>query len=174
MPQIRKTSRETEDTIHARYYRFRVPLEPHKTAEVTVTESRVFVDSYVLQNFTRPDLELFIARGYLDAPTRAALEKLIDIKTRIAANEARLQAITSEATEIAQDQARLRENIKALTATAEARQLIARYVAKADTQESRLEQLEKDRRAALDEQARLQAELGAAIRAFALDRQLNQ
>ena len=68
----------------------------------------------------------------------------------------------------------MRENIKALTATAEARQLIARYVAKADTQESRLEQLEKDRRAALEEQARLQAELSAAIRAFALDRQLNQ
>ena len=162
------------DGKSARYYRFRVSLEPHQTAEVAVTEQRVFVDNYVLQNFTRPDLELFIARGYLDAPTRAALEKLIEIKTRIAANEARLQAITAETTEIAADQARLRENIKALTATSEAKQLIARYVAKADTQESRLEQLEKDRRAALEEQARLQAELSAAIRGFALDRQLNQ
>jgi len=162
------------DGKSARYYRFRVPLDPHQTSEVAVTERREFVDSYVLQNFTRQDLEVFIARGYLDAPTRTALEKLIDIKARIAANEARLQAITSEATEIAADQERLRENIKALTATAEARQLIARYVAKADTQESRLEQLEKDRRAALEEQARLQAELSSAIRAFALDRQLNQ
>ena len=162
------------DGKSARYYRFRVPLDPHQTAEVAVTERREFVDSYVLQNFTRQDLELFIARGYLDAPTRAALEKLIDIKTRIAANEARLQAINSEAGEIAQDQARLRENIKALSATAEAKQLIARYVAKADTQESRLEQLEKDRRAALEEQARLQAEFNSAIRGFALDRQLSQ
>lgn len=67
----------------------------------------------------------------------------------------------------------LRENIKALTATTEARQLIARYVAKADTQESRLEQLEKDRRAAIDERARLQSELEAAIRGLAFDRQLN-
>jgi len=161
------------DGKSARYYRFRVPLEPHQTAEVAVTERRVFVDSYVLSNFTRPDLELFIARNYIDSQTRAALEKLIDIKSRITANESRLQAINNEATEIAQDQARLRENIKALTATAEARQLITRYVAKADTQESRLEQLEKDRRAALEEQARLQSELAAAIRGFALDRQLN-
>lgn len=161
------------DGKSARYYRFRVPLEPHQTAEVAVTERRVFVDSYVLSNFTRPDLELFIARNYIDAPTRTALEKLIDIKSRIAANEARLQAINSEATEIAQDQERLRENIKALTATAEAKQLITRYVAKADTQESRLEQLEKDRRAALEEQARLQSEFATAIRGFALDRQLN-
>jgi hypothetical protein len=162
------------DGKSARYYRFRVPLEPHQTAEVPVTEHRAFVDSYVLQNFTRQDLEVFIARGYLDAPTRAALEKLIDIKTRMAASEARLQAINNETTEIATDQARLRENIKALSATAEARQLITRYVAKADTQESRLEQLEKDRRAALEEYSRLQAELSAAIRGFALDRQLNQ
>ncbi|HEV7684027.1 MAG TPA: hypothetical protein VGO68_17985, partial [Pyrinomonadaceae bacterium] len=64
------------DGKSARYYRFRVPLEPHQTAEVPVTEHRAFVDSYVLQNFTRQDLEVFIARGYLDAPTRAALEKL--------------------------------------------------------------------------------------------------
>jgi urocanate hydratase len=127
----------------------------------------------VLQNFTRPDLELFIARGYIDAPTRAALENLIELKDRIAANAARLLAINSEAAEITDDQARLRENIKALTATTEAKQLISRYVAKADTQESRLEQLEKDRRAALEDQARLQAELNSAIRGFALDRQLN-
>jgi hypothetical protein len=162
------------DGKSARYYRFRVPLEPHQTAEVPVTEHRAFVDSYILQNFTRQDLEVFIARGYLDAPTRAALEKLIDIKTRMAVSEARLQAINNEATEIATDQGRLRENIKALSATAEARQLITRYVAKADTQESRLEQLEKDRRAALEEFSRLQAELNAAIRGFSLDRQLNQ
>ena len=133
----------------------------------------MFVDSYALLNFTRSDLELFIARNYIDAPTRAALEKLIDIKARIAANEARLQAIINEVTEIAEDQERLRENIKALTATAEAKQLIARYVAKADTQESRLEQLEKDRRAAREEQARLQSELATAIRGVALDRQIN-
>lgn len=161
------------DGKSARYYRFRVPLEPRQTAEVAVTERRVFMDTYALLNFTRSDLELFISRNYIDAQTRAALEKLIDIKVRIFGVEARLQAINNEATEIAQDQARLRENIKALTATAEARQLITRYVAKADTQESRLEQLEKDRRAALEEQARLHSELATAIRGFALDRQLN-
>ena len=169
----------TEDTPKpdgksARYYRFRVPLDPHQTAEVAVTERRAFVDSYVLQNFTRPDLELFIARGYIDAQTRAALEKLIELKDRLAASVSRQQVINNEATEIAADQARLRENIKALAATAEAKQLIARYVAKADTQESRLEQLEKDRRAALEEQTRLQAELNSAIRSLSFDRQLNQ
>lgn len=161
------------DGKSSRYYRFRVPLEPRKTAEVTVTERRAVMDSYVLTNFTRPELELFVSRNYIDAKTRTELEKLIEIKSRISAADARAEAIKAEATEIAEDQERLRENIKALAGTAEAKQLIARYVAKADTQESRLEQLEKDRRAVAEEQARLQAELAAAIRGFSLDRPLN-
>jgi hypothetical protein len=161
------------DGKSARYYRFRVALEPRKTAEVTVTERRAVMDSYALLNFTRPELELFVSRNYIDAKTRTELEKLIEIKSRMTAAEARAAAIEAEATEIAEDQERLRENIKALSATPEAKQLITRYVAKADTQESRLEQLEKDRRAVAEERARLQAELAAAIRGFALDRPLN-
>jgi len=105
------------------------------------------MDSCVLMNFTR-----------------AALERLIEIKTRIAAVDARLSAVEAESEEISGDQARLRKNIKALTATAEAKQLITRYVAKADEQESRLEQLTKDRKAASEERARLQSELDTAIR----------
>lgn len=161
------------DLKTARYYRFRIPLEPHQKVELPVTERRALMDRYVISDLTRPQLELFVARKYIDAQTQAALEKIIEIKGRIAANEARLQTINQESSEIGQDQARLRENIKALTATAEAKQLIARYVAKADTQESRLEQLEKDRRAAVEERVRLQSELETAIRGLAFDRQLN-
>jgi len=157
------------DGKSSRYYRFRVPLEPHKTAEVVVNERRALMESYALTNFTRAELELFVTRNYIDAKTRTELEKLIEIKSRIAAADARTEAIKAEATGIGEDQERLRENIKALSGTGEAKQLITRYVAKADTQESRLEQLEKDRRAAADERARLQAELEAAIRGFAVN-----
>jgi len=161
------------DLKTARYYRFRIPLEPHQKVELPVTERRALMDRYVISDFTRPQLDLFVSRKYIDAQTQAALEKIIEIKSRITANESRLQTINQESSEIGQDQARLRENIKALTATAEARQLIARYVTKADTQESRLEQLEKDRRAGVEERARLQAELETAIRGLAFDRQID-
>jgi hypothetical protein len=66
----------------------------------------------------------------------------------------------------------LRENIKALKDTAEARQLIARYVAKAGDQESRIEQLTADRKTVVEERARLQEELDKAIKALSLDRRL--
>jgi hypothetical protein len=75
-------------------------------------------------------------------------------------------------TEIGEDQQRLRDNIKALTATAEAKQLITRYVSKADAQETRLEQLNKEKQALNAEAARLQGELEALIRSLAIDRKL--
>jgi hypothetical protein len=161
------------DLKTARYYRFRIPLEPHQKVELPVTERRALMDRYVISDFTRPQLEYFVTNKYIDAQTQAALEKIMEIKSRVAANDARLQTITQESTEIGEDQQRLRENIKALTATAEAKQLIARYVSKADTQESRLEQLAKDRRSAVEERGRLQAELEAAIRGLVFDRPLN-
>jgi hypothetical protein len=156
----------------ARYYRFRVPLGPHQKVDLPVTERRALMDSYALLNFSRQDLELFISRNYIDATTRAVLEKIIDIKSRMAAAEARVEAIDQEVTEIGTDQQRLRDNIKALTATAEAKQLITRYVTKADTQETRLEQLNKDKQAQHAEAERLQTELESLVRSVAIDREI--
>jgi archaellum component FlaC len=167
----------TDDTAKpvvrtANHYRFRVMLEPHQKVDFPVTERMEQYESYELTKFTRSELEFFVARKYIDEATRAVLEKLIDLKNQIGAADARLLQINKEAAEIAQDQQRLRENIKALTSTAEAKQLIARYVSKANEQESRMEQIEKDRRAVSDERSRLQSELDAAIRGLSLDRKL--
>jgi len=156
----------------ARYYRFRVPLEPHQKVDFAITERRGLMDQYALANFTRQDLELFITRNYIDAATRVSLEKIIDLKSQMAADESRLEKIDQEITEIGEDQGRLRDNIKALTATAEAKQLITRYVAKADTQETRLEELNKDKQALNAEQERLRADLEGLIRNLSIDHQL--
>ena len=169
----------TDDTAKpdgktARYYRFRVPLEPHQKVELPVTERRALMDNYALTNFSRPDLELFIARKYIDAATRADLEKILDLKSRMTSADARIQAIDKEVNEIGEDQGRLRDNIKALTATAEAKQLIARYVAKADTQETRLEQLNKDKQTLSEERLKLQTDLEGLIRGLSIDRQLDR
>jgi hypothetical protein len=154
----------------ARFYRFRIPLEPRQSAELPVVERQALMESYALTSITRSDLELFLRRNQIDAQTRAALEKLIDLKASIASLDARLASIDKEEEEISQDQERLRENIKALTATAEAKQLIARYVAKANEQESRIEQLTKDRKALSEERARLQAEFDLALRNLDINR----
>jgi hypothetical protein len=168
----------TEDTAKpavttAKHYRFRVMLEPHQKVEFPVSEREDQSEYYELTKFTRTQLELFIARKYIDEPTRTALERIISLKGLLSAHEGTLQEITKEVAQISQDQARLRENIKALTATAEAKQLIARYVAKANEQETRLEELERARRITLEQQTKVQAELDQAIRSLSLDRKLN-
>jgi hypothetical protein len=160
------------DGKSARYYRFRVELKAHDKAELPVVERRALMDSYALSDFTRPQLDLFVARRYIDDATRDALQKLIDIKTRIASLDARSSAIDKEIEEIGDDQKRLRENIEALTKTAEAKQLIERYIAKADQQETRIEQLTKEKQTVAAERDKLQSQLDAAIRAMIVERNL--
>jgi len=161
------------ETRTAKYYRFRVALAPHQTIDFPIVERQERIESYALSDFSRLQLQLFIERKYIDDKTRATLEQLLDLKNRIVTTQGRIHEMDKETAEIAQDQSRLRDNIKALSATAEAKQLITRYVAKADTQETRLEQLNKEKQAAIAEQARLQAELGNLIRGLSIDRQLN-
>jgi hypothetical protein len=154
------------------FYRFRVELKAHETKQFPVVEREDGVETYALSNLTPDEIQLFVVRKYIDDETRAALQNILDLKSRLAAANERVAAVDKEIAEIGADQKRLRENIEALTKTAEARQLIARYVSKADQQETRLEQLAKDKQAANEERARLQTQLDDALRALALERNL--
>ena len=156
----------------ARFYRFRVELGARESKQLTVSERSRAVETYAVSNITPDQLRLFVLHRYVDEPTRAALQNILDLKARAAAAAARVEQIDAEIAEIGADQKRLRENIEALNKTAEARQLIARYVAKADQQETRLEQLTREKQAAAAERQRLEAELNAAIRALSLERNL--
>jgi hypothetical protein len=156
------------------FYRFRVELDAHETTQFAVVERENGMETYALSNLTPDEIQLFVTRKYIDEQTRAALQNILDLKSRLADANARVNAIDKEIAEIGADQKRLRENIEALTKTAEARQLIARYVSKADQQETRLEQLAKDKQTANEERARLQTQLDAALRTLALERNLAQ
>jgi hypothetical protein len=160
------------DAVTRSFYRFRVELKPGETRELVVAEREQGSETYVLSNITPDLIQLFVSRRYIDDSTRAALRNILDIKTRLAEANKRVTSIDSLIAEIVTDQKRLRENIEALNSTAEARQLIARYVQKADQQETRLEQLTKDKETATTDSARLQLELDAALRALALERDL--
>ncbi len=156
----------------ASFYRFRVEVAPHSTFDLPVTERQTLMDTYALSDLNQQFLELFVSRKFIDAETRAALEKIIEIKSQIASLNDRIAAADRETIEISTDQKRLRENISTLKDTAETKQLIARYVAKAGEQETRLEQLTNEKREVVLERVRLQSELSAAIRAMSLNRKL--
>jgi hypothetical protein len=154
------------------YYRFRVEVGPHETEELNVVERQALMDSYALSNLRSTDLELFVSKRYIDEATKTALDGILDIKSRIASLDQKLADISREVSEISSDQNRLRENIKALKETAEAKQLIERYVAKANDQETRMEQIASERKSISAERAKFQTELDNAIRTLSFDRRL--
>jgi hypothetical protein len=151
-----------------KYYRFRVVLPPFEKRDVTVAEQQGLVDSYQLMDISRPQIELFVTRRYIDERTRAMLEKLIDLRVQINQINVKLSAFENEEEKIGDDQKRLRENIEALAKTPEARTLIARYIAKANEQETRLEDMQKERKALEQQRSSLENELSAEVRKFSL------
>ncbi|MEP7076841.1 MAG: hypothetical protein ABI878_13625 [Acidobacteriota bacterium] len=117
------------DYTTARYYRFRVELQPFENKEITVAENLGMMDKYELNFLSPKDLDMFVVSRFIDDATRARLAKLIDLRMKINQIDATIAAAEKENAEITTDQARFRQNIEALTKTPEARQLIARYIA---------------------------------------------
>ncbi len=154
------------DITTQRYYRFKVELAAFDKKEITVSEQQALMDSYALTNLSRADLELFLTRRYINQATKQRLEKLIDLRVQINQISAKLEGFDDEVEKIEADQKRLRENIEALSKTPEAKTLIARYIAKANDQETRLETMEKERKSLEAEKERLERELIIEIKNF--------
>jgi hypothetical protein len=154
------------DYTTQKYYRFRVELKPFEEQKFKVAENQPLVTSYQISDLSSKQLDLFVSRRYIDAETRKKLDKLITLRIEASQIENKLEVLEEEEDSIATDQKRLRENITALSKTSEARQLIARYIQKADTQENRIEQIVRERKALESRRQQLRVQLGNEIRAF--------
>ncbi len=156
------------DYTTQRYYRFRVELKPFEERELKINVRQPLMDNYELTSLSKTDLQLFVKQRYINEETRARLERLIDLRARIGEIEVKLESFDDEVEKIEADQKRFRENIEALSKTAEAKTLIARYISKANEQETRLEQMEQERKTLEAEQQKLQGELAREIRVFTI------
>ncbi len=154
------------DYTTARFYRFRVELKPFETRDITVAENLGMMDKYSLTSLSPKDMDMFVSTRVIDEATRAKMSKLINLRMQINQINAKLAANDKETEDITKDQARFRENIESLAKTPDAKQLIVRYIAKANDQESRLEQINKDRQSMLAEKDSLELELATEIRNF--------
>jgi molecular chaperone DnaK (HSP70) len=148
------------------FYRFRVELGAFEEKELTIALRNPKVDAYQISSVNKDQLAFFIARRYIDESTRVKIMKLIELRNAIGQADSEINALRNEVTAIEADQKRLRENIESLSKTAEAKSLITRYIAKANDQESRLEQIETERKALLAEKERLERELATEIKNF--------
>jgi len=163
--KLSETSAKPDYTTN-RYHRFRVELGPFAKEEITVSETQGLMDTYALSTITPDQIQLFISRNYIDETTRAKMARLIDLRMQISRIDNSLEALEDEGDKIEADQKRLRENIEALAKTPEAKTLIARYIAKANDQETRIEQIEKDRISLENQKTQLERDLAVEITNF--------
>lgn len=147
----------------ARFYRFRVELKPFETQEIAIGENLGMMDKYELRTLSPKDLLALVVKKTIDEATRAKLAPLVDLRIKLNDIDVKIERGEKETEEITADQARLRENIEALTKTNSAKDLIARYISRANEQESRLETLSTERRALLAEKDTLEKQLANAI-----------
>ena len=147
-------------------WRFRVEVAPKAQVELPVTEKLALMERQPIANLSEAGLRELEKQGLLDAVSRAGLERVLALRIRLAALDQQASAAERESTEIATDQGRLRENVKAIGDRREARDLLARWVARADGQERRLEELRDMRRQAERDRRALREEMDAVVRSL--------
>ncbi|MEZ5307647.1 MAG: DUF4200 domain-containing protein [Pyrinomonadaceae bacterium] len=160
---------EKPDYVTQKYYRFKVELKPFESRTFDISEERPIRQTFEISDLTRDELELFITRRYIDEKTRQELAKLIDLQEQSSAIARKIKQLADERKEIESDQARLRENITALSKTSEAKQLIERYIRKADEQESRIEQITEEQKRLRAQEAELDQRVENEISAFSFE-----
>ncbi len=126
------------------FYRFRVPVDPGKTGELTIESTHPDELRYELTNLDDDEVELLVDQKRVTPAMQQSFDRILKQKEKIGEIAAQIAVRKRETDQIAGDQNRIRENMKALKGSSEEKALIQRYVGQLDSQESRLATLRKE------------------------------
>lgn len=126
------------------YQRFRVTVEPKKTATLTIKEYHPLSNRYELTNLTDDQITYFLSQKMINPQVEQALRRVASTKTNIAALDAEIASRRAQMSTIAEDQQRVRENMKALKGSAEEKALVERYARELNEQEDRVQVLRRE------------------------------
>jgi hypothetical protein len=128
----------------ASFHRFRLSVQPKKTATLVVKEYRPITNSYLLTNVTDDQVKYFLSQKMINPDVEKALRRIVAQKNDIAVLESVITGRRSQVSSISEDQQRLRENMKALKGSAEEKALVERYVRELNEQEDRVQSLRRE------------------------------
>ena len=137
------------------WMRFRLEVGPKETAALKVEEARPLETTFQISQINRDQVGLFVQERSITPAVEEALRGVLDQSSAIEALESQRDAREEETHKIYDDQQRIRENLKALTDSANEKALVQRYTKQLDDQETHLEDLRR-------ESARLQTQIDAA------------
>jgi chromosome segregation ATPase len=159
---------KTEE-ISASFYRFRVGVEPGKTAELPIEEYHPLDASYQLTNLNNDQVVLLTQQNGITPAMQDVFHRILDQKNQASSLAAQIQARQQEVESINKDQGRLRENMKALKGSAEEKTLLQRYTRQLDSQEDRLSALTKEISDLREKQTQAQQQLDHMVQEITLD-----
>ena len=128
----------------ASFHRFRIGIEPKKTATLIVKEYHPTVNRYELSNLTDEQITFFASQKMINPAVEKALRQIAERKSVLAALSSDIASRKSSISTIAEDQQRVRENMRALKGSAEEKALVERYVRELNDQEDRVQSLQRD------------------------------
>ncbi|HET7440546.1 MAG TPA: DUF4139 domain-containing protein [Terriglobales bacterium] len=126
------------------FYRFRVTVEPNKTAKLIVKEYCPLTNRYELSNITDDQIKYFLSQKTINPQVERALRRVASAKDEIAAIDAQIATRKTQMSSIAEDQQRVRENMKALKGSAQEKALIERYAREMNEQEDKVQTLHRE------------------------------
>ncbi len=150
-------------------YRFRLAIEPKKTAKLVVHEVRPLETTFALTNLNDDLIALFLQQKTINEAVEKELRRIVAQKGVVAGFDREIQSRKGEVDRIFADQQRLRENLKALKGSAEEKALTQRYTQQLADQETRLDTLRKEVSDLDAQRSRAQVELDRMIQELKLD-----
>ncbi|MGC1449085.1 MAG: DUF4139 domain-containing protein [Candidatus Sulfotelmatobacter sp.] len=143
-PGWKLTDDEKPVESSASFHRFRLAVEPNKTATLLVREYRPVMNNYQLTNVTDSQIKFFLNQKMINPDLEKALRRIVAEKNDIAAIEAVITGRRAQVSSISDDQQRVRENMKALKGSAEEKALVERYVRELNEQEDHVQALRRE------------------------------
>jgi hypothetical protein len=151
------------------FYRFRMKVEPNKTAELKVDEVQPLERRIALSSVTDDQVRIWFNDKTIKPDLEQALRRIIEQKNKIAAVDQQIQTKQTLITAISQDQQRLRENMKALKGSVEEKALLQRYTHELTAQEDKLQAARADIDSLAIKKAEGKAQLDKLLQDLTLD-----
>jgi len=156
----------------ASFLRFRVAVGPNQTEELKIEEFHPDFAQYELTNLNDDQVALITKETTPSPALMDVFRRVLAQKNQISVLDAQIRSRQSEIESITKDQARVRENMKVLKGSPEEKALLQRYTRQLDSQEDRLNTLNKEISDLQQKQDKANAELDEMVQQVVLDQDL--
>jgi hypothetical protein len=153
----------------ASYLRFRVPVPAGQTGNLKIEEFHPENSEFVLTNLDDKQVAFIIQQRQITPAMQEAFRRVLDQKNKVDSLNTQIRNRQHEVETITKDQARLRENMKALKGSAEEKALLLRYTRQLDSQEDRLNTLNKEISDLQEKQTQARSQLDQIVQQITLD-----